>query len=128
MTVETVDPATLKKWLDSGEAVLVDVREPGEFEAEHVEGAALVPLGAVCRAALPEREGRKLVIMCKLGGRGNSACRKLSEEVSAPETVYNLQGGIEAWKRAGLPVARPARSASPRKGGFFARLFGAGAR
>jgi rhodanese-related sulfurtransferase len=127
MTVETVNPATLKTWLDSKQAVLVDVREPHEFEAEHVEGAALVPLGIVQRAALPEHEGRKLVIMCKMGGRGNSACAKLSEELSASGTVYNLQGGIEAWKRAGLPVARPARSVASGKGGFFARLFGAGA-
>jgi rhodanese-related sulfurtransferase len=127
MTVETVDPITLRTWLDSQEAVLVDVREPHEYEAEHVEGAALVPLGTVERAALPQHEGRKLVIMCKMGGRGNSACRKLSEELSAQETVYNLAGGIEGWKRAGLPVERPARPASSGKGGFFARLFGGGA-
>jgi rhodanese-related sulfurtransferase len=123
MTIETVDPATLKTWLDAGKAVLVDVREPSEYQAEHVEGASLVPLGTVGRAALPEHAGRKLVIMCKMGGRGNSACAKLSEEFAARETVYNLEGGIEAWKRAGLPVERPARTAS-RKGGFFARLFG----
>ncbi len=127
MTTQTVDPATLKEWLDAGLAVLVDVREPAEYAAEHVEGAALVPLATVERAALPDHAGRKLVIMCKMGGRGNSACRKLGEELSASETVYNLQGGIEGWKRAGFPVARPARPASSAKPGFFARLFGAGA-
>jgi rhodanese-related sulfurtransferase len=127
MTVETVDPVTLKTWLDSGKAVLVDVREPHEFEAEHVEGAALVPLGTVGQSALPEHQGRNLVIMCKMGGRGNSACRKLSEDLAAHETVYNLAGGIEGWKRAGLPVEKPVRAASSGRRGFFARLFGAGA-
>jgi rhodanese-related sulfurtransferase len=135
MTIETVDPATLKQWLDSGEAVLVDVREPVEYEAEHVEGAALVPLGEVERAALPDHEGRRLVIMCKLGARGHSACRKLSADIPADETVYNLEGGIQAWKSAGLPVVAAARAASSietpqasapsRRRGFFSRLFGA---
>jgi rhodanese-related sulfurtransferase len=124
MSIEIINPGTLKKWLDSGEAVLVDVREPREFEAEHVEGAALVPLGTVQRAALPEHKGRKLVIMCRMGPRGNAACQRLSAELSARETVYNLQGGIEGWKRAGFPVARPARDASASKGGFFSRFFG----
>jgi rhodanese-related sulfurtransferase len=127
MTVETVDPSTLKAWLDKGEAVLVDVREPHEYEAEHVDGASLVPLGTVQLAALPEHAGRKLVIMCMKGGRGNTACGRVSQELAASETVYNLAGGIEAWKRAGLPVERPARNASQSKRGFFGRLFGAGA-
>jgi rhodanese-related sulfurtransferase len=135
MTIETVDPATLKQWLDNGEAVLVDVREPVEYEAEHVEGAALVPLAEVERATLPAHEGRRLVIMCKLGGRGHSACRKLSVDIPAGEIVYNLEGGIQAWKGAGLPVvaAAPAApsietpQAPARRRGFFGRLFGAGA-
>ena len=38
-----VSPATLKAWLDAREAVLVDVREPAEFESEHIPGAALNP-------------------------------------------------------------------------------------
>ncbi len=122
MTVEKVDPLTLKTWLDAGKAVLVDVREPSEYAAEHIEGAALVPLGQVQHAAVPEHEGRKLVIMCRMGGRGQSACQKLREEMAAHEEVYNLEGGIMAWKKAGLPVSTPPRAAS--SGGFFGRLFG----
>ena len=118
MTVEKVDPLTLKTWLDAGKAVLVDVREPSEYASEHIEGSTLVPLGQVQRAALPQHDGRELVIMCRLGGRGESACRKLREEMAAHEKVYNLEGGIMAWKGAGLPV-----TASARTGGFFSRLF-----
>lgn len=137
MTIETVDSATLKQWLDSGEAVLVDVREPVEYEAEHVEGAALLPLAQVERPALPDYEGRRLVIMCKLGGRGHTACRKLSADIPAGETVYNLEGGIQAWKSAGLPVVAstlaapsietPQASAPAPRRGFLSRLFGANA-
>ena len=131
MTIENIDPATLKKWLDADKAVIVDVREPAEYEAEHIEGAALVPLGRLRRAALPEHSGRNLVIMCKMGGRGQAACQRLRAEMSAHDTIYHLEGGILAWKRAGFPVASkesPAASAKPaasgsRWGGLFRRLF-----
>ena len=63
MTIENIDAATLRKWQEADKAVIVDVREPTEYEAEHIEGAALVPLGRLRRAALPEHSGRKLVVM-----------------------------------------------------------------
>ena len=116
MTIENIDPATLRKWLEAERAVLVDVREPTEYEAEHIEGAALVPLGRLRRAALPEHSGRNLVITCRMGGRGQAACQRLRAEMSAHDTIYHLEGGILAWKRAGFPVAskeRPATAAKP---------------
>jgi rhodanese-related sulfurtransferase len=132
MTVENIDPTTLRKWLEAERAVLVDVRERSEYEAEHIEGAALVPLGRLRRAALPAHDGRNIVIMCRMGGRGQAACQRLRAEMSAHETIYHLEGGILAWKRAGFPVANeehPAASAKPatpsrsRWGGLFRRLF-----
>lgn len=119
MTVETVDPATLKEWLDAGMAVLVDVREPREYASEHIEGAALVPLGQIRIEAVPDYSGKKLVIMCRMGVRGQAACQKLREELPADEKVYNLQGGIQAWKGAGLPVERRERPASLGLGGLL---------
>ncbi len=131
MTIENIDPATLKKWLDADKAVLVDVREPREYDAEHIEGAALVPLGRIRRSALPDYSGQKLVIMCRLGPRARTACQRLRAEISAHETIYNLEGGILAWKRAGFPVAKTERPAAPAGqakssggwGGLFRRFF-----
>jgi rhodanese-related sulfurtransferase len=125
MTVENISPVTLKKWLEAGKAVVVDVRE-------HIEGASLVPLGRIRRAALPEHTGRKLVIMCRMGGRGQAACQRLRAEMSAHETIYHLEGGILGWKRAGLPVEKTERRAAPYEpaqvhssgwGGLFRRFF-----
>jgi rhodanese-related sulfurtransferase len=131
MPVENIDPATLRKWLEAERAVLVDVREPSEYEAEHIGGAALVPLGRLRRAALPGFDGRNLVIMCRVGGRGQAACQRLRAEMSAHETIYHLEGGLLAWKRAGFPVASKESPAAPAKpaapgskwGGLFRRLF-----
>jgi len=103
MTIPIIDAATLDRWLKAGEAVLVDVREPAEHAARRIAGARLVPLGQVADQRLPELAGRKLVIHCHKGGRGNSACQKLLRENPGLE-IYNLSGGIEAWAAAGLPV------------------------
>lgn len=101
--MRNVDAKTLKQWLDRGEAVLVDVREPAEHRAEHIGGAALVPLSSARLAALPEHEGRKLVVHCLKGGRGAKACELLLAEDPALD-VYNLEGGLGAWRDAGYAV------------------------
>lgn len=112
MSLKLIDASTLNHWLKNGEAVLLDVREPAEFHAEHIEGATLVPLGKVCAGALPALGGRKLVIHCRKGGRGGSACQKLLSEQPDLD-IYNLDGGIEAWANAGFSVARGTRKVLP---------------
>jgi len=61
-TIHNVDVQTLNKWLNSGEAVLVDVRETGEYQSEHIEGARNLPLSKVTLDGvhLPEHEGKKI--------------------------------------------------------------------
>jgi rhodanese-related sulfurtransferase len=100
MAIKTIDSNTLKNWLDKDEAVLVDVREHAEYEAEHIQGAILLPLGKVSKATLPQVAGKKLVFQCKAGKRGGMACEKLLAEMPDLE-IYNLEGGITAWTQAG---------------------------
>lgn len=108
MPLYAVDAATLSGWLKQDQAMLVDVREPAEHASARIAGAHLVPLGQVSLARMPPQNGRKLVIHCLKGGRGNTAGEKLLKENPAL-TVYNLTGGIEAWKSAGLPLLGKAR-------------------
>lgn len=103
MPIKTVDANTLKRWIDSGEAVVVDVREPAEHAAENIEGATLLPLGRISKSQLPEKKGKKLVIHCRSGKRSTSACEKLLAEDPNLE-LYNLEGGISAWSGAGHNV------------------------
>ena len=112
MNTKTVDPVTLKKWLDTNEAVLIDVREPAEYTAEHIDGSQLIPLSKLNNALLPKLTGQKLVLHCRKGGRGQTACEKLALQLPGVE-IYNLAGGMEAWVAAGLPVQTSGRSFLP---------------
>ena len=82
------------------DVTVLDVREPEEWAAGHVEGALHIPLGL-----LPERvhevpEGRVLVV-CKVGGRSAQAAMWLGQQ--GHETV-NLDGGMLEWAAAGRPM------------------------
>ncbi len=112
MTTATVDPKTLKYWLDKGEAVLIDVREPAEYDSEHIEGSTLIPLSRIGSKVMPDHQNKRLVIHCRKGGRGNSACEKIQKELSGTE-IYNLEGGIEAWTAAGLHVRTSGKRIMP---------------
>jgi rhodanese-related sulfurtransferase len=103
MPLYQVDAVTLADWLKRDEAVVVDVREPSEHASECIQGAVLLPLGSVSKQALPDTQGKKLVIHCRSGGRSGNACAKLLAEDPALE-IYNLEGGIGAWQAAGLAV------------------------
>ena len=108
MPIRTVDAATLKKWIDSGEAMVVDVREPAEYAAEKIAGAQCLPVGTISKKDLPAIQGKKLVIHCRSGKRGGTACEKLLAEDPDLE-IYNLEGGIAAWAEAGYDVKSSGR-------------------
>ena len=94
----------LKSWIDAGQAVVVDVREPGEYQEGHIAGSTLIPLAQVTLAGLPPHQGKKLVLQCRSGGRSRTACNKMLAEQQDLE-VYNLEGGILAWQGAGYDIA-----------------------
>ncbi len=100
MPIKNIDAKTLEKWLQNGEAVLVDVRETAEHEAEKISGANLLPLTNVSRKSLPNYENKKLVLHCHSGRRSSNACQKLLAEDPNLE-IYNLEGGISSWKTQG---------------------------
>ena len=86
--------------LASGDAELIDVREPYEFEAGHIEGARHVPLTELSELAGELDRERPVVFVCRVGGRSAMATDAFR---GAGFDAYNLQGGVLAWQRAGLP-------------------------
>lgn len=106
--LQDIDATRLKTWIDVGQAVVIDVREPAEFASEHIAGAHLVSLSTFDPARVPQEEGKKIVLHCRTGSRSTQAGRKLLE-AGYPE-VYQLQNGIEGWKAAGYEIERSART------------------
>ena len=77
--------------------LLLDVREPAEYETARIEGSTLIPLGQIeaRHAELAEWRERRIVVHCHQGPRSAKACERLV--VLGFERVEILAGGIEAW-------------------------------
>lgn len=99
-----INATTAKALLDRGDAVLIDVREPDEHARERIEGARLAPLSRFDPVSLvgEGERGKIAVFHCNSGNRTAQAADRL---LGAGFTeAYQLEGGIQGWKRAGLPV------------------------
>lgn len=76
---------------------LIDVREPGEYEAGHIPGARLVPLSRFEEQLHELPKGKELLFYCAAGGRSLAAALMTVESDLNPPRVINLQGGYMAW-------------------------------
>ena len=103
MTINSINPKTLQSWLEKQEAILIDVREIVENKGARIRNSKLIPLATVDIDKLPNLNGKKLVVHCKSGKRSAAACEKLLAQNPDLE-IYNLEGGIDAWKNAGFEV------------------------
>ena len=87
----------------AGKAVLVDIREPDEFAHEHPTGAVSTPLSRLDAARIETASGQEVIFMCRSGARTGANCDRLAACIEGPAFV--LDGGLNGWKAAGLPVA-----------------------
>lgn len=89
-----------------GDAVLLDVREPHEWQAGHAPRAVHLPLSAlVAGAGLPAHaQARPLVVICRSGNRSRQAAELLATRGAEAVDVI---GGMRDWAGAGLPVVDP---------------------
>lgn len=101
--IPEIDVHTLSAWMAAGSVVVVDVREEEEWEDARIPGTVLRPMSEFEPADLPERTGKALVIQCRSGVRSLAVARRLVEREGHAE-VYNLTGGILAWREAGFPI------------------------
>jgi len=92
--------------LYNDDALVLDVREDKEFAAGHIPKARHIPLGQLSGRLqeLEKFKAKPILVTCRSGQRSARACRLLKK--SGFETVYNQAGGIVAWRRANLPVAK----------------------
>ncbi|HVP71742.1 MAG TPA: molybdopterin-synthase adenylyltransferase MoeB [Gemmatimonadaceae bacterium] len=94
--VPEIAPHELAARFAAGERpLLLDVREPREWEMARVEGARLVPLGTLAGAIPSLDREAEIVVMCKSGVRSANAARQLRD--AGFRRVLNLAGGIKRW-------------------------------
>ena len=104
--VATITPQELYAKLATKNAkpLVVDVREPQEFEAGHIAGAKLAPLDKVDKEVAAVEKNRDIVLVCRSGRRSALAYRRLVE--LGFTSLKNMEGGMVAWEKLGLPVEK----------------------
>jgi rhodanese-related sulfurtransferase len=91
--IPSVDPDGL-----SADAVVLDVREPDEWQAGHIEGAVHIPLSQLPTRVEELSPDDEIVVVCRSGGRSSRAAGWLSQNGF---DVLNLDGGMVAWAASG---------------------------
>lgn len=100
-----LSPMAFKEALETGRYQLIDVRTPAEFGTGHLQGAVNIDWTAADYEATFSRISaeRPVLLYCRSGGRSGQALEYL---VSKGLQVQHLEGGITAWRKAGLPVVQ----------------------
>jgi rhodanese-related sulfurtransferase len=97
-----VTPARARELLQSGEALVVDVREPYERAAGHIDGSRHIELERLASNAETLPADRPIVFHCRLGARSALAARAFR---GAGYDAWSMRGGIQEWSDEGLPVS-----------------------
>ncbi|MCX7868874.1 MAG: rhodanese-like domain-containing protein [Terrimicrobiaceae bacterium] len=86
--------------------LLLDVRTPSEFQQAHIQGSESHPLGALdaSRVASLAKEKSGTILICRSGTRAKMAAEKLA--AAGVSNLRILDGGVQAWEWAGLPLVR----------------------
>ena len=100
-----ISPEETYRRLQEDEIILVDIRDVPEVEEISIPGALLAPLLVVEQQLLhmPDAPDKPLVFTCRSGRRTEAAAERLA---ALPHAAYQMQGGLVAWAKAGLPVER----------------------
>lgn len=99
-------PLQLTQMINRGKTTIVDVRSNEEFAAGHLRDAKHIPLADLGTriGELDKSKNRTVIMVCQTGARSDKAARQL--QAAGFEDVHSLEGGLAAWKAAGLPLTK----------------------
>jgi rhodanese-related sulfurtransferase len=102
----SISTAQATHLINREDALVVDVRDSGEYGAGHALGARNLPLARIESGAgdVAKKKDATLILYCDSGDRSGKAAAALRKQ--GYTKVFNLSGGFGAWKQAGLPVER----------------------
>jgi sulfur-carrier protein adenylyltransferase/sulfurtransferase len=104
LTIEEIQPFEASEEIGGGGVVLIDTREPHEYQEAHLEGGKLIPpglLGDEIESAAPNKSART-ILYCRSGNRSALAAAQMQR--LGYTNVASMEGGILAWQEQGLPV------------------------
>ena len=95
-------PQQAREMIERGGVQFIDVREPNEYAGGHAPGARLVPLNTIFTNPDQIEPDKPAVFICQVGQRS-----ALAAEYAAAigrRDLYNVEGGTDGWRQAGLPI------------------------
>jgi rhodanese-related sulfurtransferase len=108
MSLPTIKPSDARRLLDGG-AVLIDIREADEHAREKIPGAHHMPLSKLDQMDVPVRQGKPIIFLCRSGARTQANAGRLAGKLGNSCEAFIVEGGLEAWRRADLPVVADRR-------------------
>jgi rhodanese-related sulfurtransferase len=108
MSLPKISPAEAQRLLQDG-GILVDIREADERAREKVAGTHHLPLSKLDEADLALHDGKPVIFHCRSGARTAAHAPRLAEKAAGTCEAFIIDGGLDAWKKAGLPVATDRR-------------------
>jgi sulfur-carrier protein adenylyltransferase/sulfurtransferase len=120
--ISEVDAARFRELAESGDPVVVDVREQDEWDEGHIPGAVHIPRGHLesrIERAAPD-SSRRVLLYCSAGNRSAFAAKTLEE--MGYEDVVSLAAGFTDWKRNGFPVQQQAGLDAPKRARYSRHL------
>lgn len=101
---ENLSVAQATLLINREDALVLDVREAGEWGSGHVIGARHITLGQLEKrmSELDKFKEKPIIVMCATGNRSSSACGQLKK--GGFTKVFSLAGGVTAWREANLPL------------------------
>ena len=95
--MSSMSATEMAAYLQQASPLLLDVREPWEFEICHIEGSTNLPMGQIPQAVEDLPESDEIVVICHHGVRSQQVIRFLQGQMTA--SLINLDGGVDAWAR-----------------------------
>lgn len=104
--VSSLSAVEALRLINDQEALILDVRDGGEYKEGHIPQARHIPLGALRDrlGELTKAKDKPIVVYCRNGVTSQAACAQIKK--SGIADVYSLSGGLSAWQEANLPVSR----------------------
>ncbi len=101
-----LSPVEATLLINREDAVVIDVRDQGEYSQGHIPNARHVPLADIARrmGELEKLKNRPLILCCASGSRSSSAVSQLKK--AGFDKLYNLRGGLMEWEKSGQPISR----------------------